>query len=166
MKKILTAVALATLTISTATSVMANTKTTKTFSKWRVDCVKTDKAKACVIAQVLINQKTKQRVISMTVRKPKDEAAKVVLQVPLGVSLAPGLTLAIDNAKPLTIAYKACVPKGCVAEFALADEWIKALGGGTDSTVTVTSLKGEAAPFKFTLTGFADAYAYFTTEAP
>lgn len=166
MKKILIAMALGTLATTMATPVLADTKTSKTFSNWQVECVETDKAKACIMSQVLINQKTKQRVISMMVRKPKGEDGKIVLQVPLGVSLASGATLTLDNAKPVVFAYKACVPKGCVAEFKLTDEWVKALGGGADCTITVTSLKGEAAPFKITLKGFADAYAYFASEAP
>ena len=166
MKNILTLMATGILLTTSASSVLANTKTSKTFFGWQVDCVQTDKAKACAMSQILVNQKTKQRVMSMTIRKPKDEESRVVLQVPLGASLASGVILTLDNAKPVMFVYKTCLPKGCVAEFKLTEEWVTALGGGANCTVSVVGLKGESVPFKIGLKGFTEAYTYFAAEAP
>lgn len=165
MKNILIPMFAATLLAGPA---MANTKTSKTFSGWQVECVENDKTKVknCVMSQTLINQKTKQRVVSVLVRKPKDEPYKLILQVPLGADLSAGVGLTIDTSAPVKVAYKTCMPKTCIAEFELTEAWAKALSGGTNATITVTGLKGESVPFKIALKGFTDAYAWFAAEAP
>lgn len=149
-----------------ASAAGAVTKNSQTFEGWLVECASEGEVKNCVMAQVLVNQKTKQRVASMGLRKLKGETAKLGLQVPLGVDLSAGISLALEGTKAVKIAYRTCVQNGCVGEFELTEAWLKAFSSDGELTLTVSSLTGETVPFKIALKGFAQAHAYFTAEAP
>ncbi len=157
------------LTVSGALSGMAsaNTKTTKSFSGWQVECVELDKdkSKTCIMSEALLNAKTKKRVMSMLIRKTKEGKYKIGLQVPQGADLGAGVLLALDASEPVKIAYKVCLNGSCLAEFDLTEDWSGVLGKGKNVTATITGLNKETAPFKLELKGFAEAYAYLLEQA-
>ena len=50
--------------------------------------------------------------------------------LPLGVSLPGGLSLTVDNGKPVRIRYERCDASGCLAPLALTDTVVKSMRGG------------------------------------
>ncbi len=144
----------------------ADTTTTKTFSNWKVLCVEkdSDKSKQCLMSQTLVNSKTKQAVFTLALRKNQKGEFLADVQVPLGGDLASGLSLTVDDAKPVTVAYKRCIQIGCLAEFTVGDGWKKILGTGKAFKATITGPNDQAVPFSVDLKNFSEAFDSLTTQ--
>ncbi len=144
----------------------ADTTTTKSFGNWKVECVEkdADKSKFCIMSQTLVNAKTKQRVFSFVLNKNKAGELMANIQVPLGGDLASGLSLAVDDSKPVKVAYKRCVQFGCLAEFKLSDDWNRFLGNGKAFIVTLSGDGDQTVPFSIELKNFSDAITYFKSQ--
>ncbi|MEA1673453.1 invasion associated locus B family protein [Nitrospirillum sp. BR 11163] len=90
---------------------------------WSKSCAKTDAgAEICYVEQFAIA--TPQNVMMLHVRvgylSPEGKP-RLILATPLGVLLQPGITLVVDQDKPLTLPFDACQQGGCVAAADLED---------------------------------------------
>lgn len=129
------------------------------FEDWAVQCQQPESAESevCVMfqRQVVDDGRT---LLMMTVREaPNQPEPVVILQVPLGVLLPPGLSISVDDGEPLELPYSLCNNNGCIATFPLRDRMKAALKKGITADVVVTTANGQEAVIDVSLKGFTAA---------
>jgi invasion protein IalB len=129
-------------------------------SGWRVDCTTKAGVIDCAAMDQVTVRGTNQQLIVMTVRIAPDTKKPVVLiQLPLGIAVANGLTLTIGEAPPQTYPIQTCTPGGCFAGTALADRQLESMRTSAQLRVAWGSLEKQTTTVTMPLTGFAACYA-------
>lgn len=115
-----------------------------------------DKTQVCVVTRER-RAATGQLLAAVSLREVKDRKILVVA-VPPGMLLKPGLQIQIDANKPTKAVYSICFPNLCFAEAEVKADYIGALKGGNN--LIVTTLTQQAKPIKFdiSLAGFTKSY--------
>jgi len=148
----------------------ADVPTVQVYQDWRVICpARKDKDKHCTLVSDVADPQTGQAVASLSivteVDKDKKSSKVVVVNVPLGVALEPGLGLKLGG-DTKSAAYKTCVEGGCVAVLPDSDELEKSISDTTDTSIVVAGLDNKSVAVPFSTKGFADARkAYKNSEA-
>ncbi|MFI5013302.1 MAG: invasion associated locus B family protein [Hyphomicrobiales bacterium] len=113
----------------------------------------------CAVEQTAFLSKTGQLVAAVTIRVPPDtRQPTMAIQVPVGLFLPGGVSLQIDDGKPLTLALQTCDLKGCYAGMMVTPEMLAALRAGKKLAITFQSLSKENITIPMQLTNFAQAY--------
>lgn len=119
----------------------------ETYQDWRVACVQT-KVKHCAMLQQQA-RKGGQRVLSMELAAGTDgQGATGTLVLPFGLALHAGVSLQIDD-QPVgdPLAFKTCLPAGCVVPIEFAAGYLGTLRTGTALKVlTKASDSGQVVP--------------------
>ncbi len=103
------------------------------FRDWTARCeVNKEKARpACFVFQNLLLKKENKRLLHVAVGYLTASAQPVAFfTLPLGVSLPGGLSITVDDGKPVRIRYERCDASGCLAPLALTDTLVTSLRGG------------------------------------
>jgi invasion protein IalB len=116
-------------------------RTTATYEDWIVRCEIQSgppQQKICDMAQMAQVQGQANPISRVGIAKPaKGEAVKLVIQLPVNVTLASGVKLAADDKDPGLLApFRRCVPAGCFAELDLKDDTMKKFRAATESWKT------------------------------
>ena len=77
--------------------------------------------------------------------------------VPLGVRLAAGLQLSVDNGEPIQFPYQVCQEQGCRADVPIEPAMLQQLRSGSTATLSMIDPRGERLDLDISLTGFTDA---------
>ena len=102
---------------------------------------------------------TGQFLSSLGVKEIEGEARKLlIIAVPTGRLIQPGLGVQIDNGKLVQAKYSICVPTTCVAELAIDDGFISSMKQGNKVTLTTFNQQAKAIPLEMTLIGFTKIY--------
>ncbi|HEX3209711.1 MAG TPA: invasion associated locus B family protein, partial [Geminicoccaceae bacterium] len=105
---------------------------------WTLHCVTVAQGKpeACEMLQDVANDKG--RVLLMMVgRVPNVDTPGMLILLPLGIALPPGVSLKIDDGDRRPIELKLCAKEGCHAEQApLKPDLLSALKAGSKGTVS------------------------------
>lgn len=113
----------------------------------------------CVIEQSAFIANTGQVLGAVAIRlAPGAQQPVLTVQVPVGLDIASGITLQVDNAKAETLPVQTCELKGCFATLPLTAERLAALKAGKTLNVGFQNLSKQAFTLPFVLTSFADAY--------
>ena len=123
-------------------------RTTATYDDWVVRCETVTgppQQKACDMAQMAQVQGQANPISRVGIAKPaKGEPVRLVIQIPVNVTLAAGVKLQADDKDPGMVApFKRCVPAGCFAELDLKDDAMR-------------KFRAAAAPWKMHLKDAAD----------
>jgi invasion protein IalB len=78
--------------------------------------------------------------------------------VPLGMQLAHGTRVIIDQGQPAQEPYKICFPVGCMSDYPLTDDIIAKMKKGQTITVQAINMQGTPISLPLPLTDFAKAY--------
>lgn len=129
------------------------------FEDWAVQCQQPESADSeiCVMfqRQVLDNGRT---ILMMTVRNdPNRPEPMVMLQVPLGVLLQPGLSISVDDGEPVELDYALCNENGCITTFPLVDRIQDALKKGLAADVVIITADQQEVVVSVSLKGFTAA---------
>lgn len=109
-------------------------KPAQSFEDWALRCQ--DEA-GCVLEQrVLLEDKPAPLLHVALQYSDESRTLNAIVRVPLGVLLAPGLTIAIDSGKPLTIRFHHCRPEGCLALTHVSNQLAAALRRGNSADVS------------------------------
>jgi invasion protein IalB len=137
----------------------------ETYRDWVVRCQIVPAAdgvsptRLCEMAQELSQPETGQRVLTVALQSGPDEQAGLTLITPFGLRLSAGVAIDIDAVRLIQIAFRTCLPQGCVATEVLDKELIDRLTAGTIATAMITSDEGgPPIAIEVSLNGFAAAW--------
>ncbi len=128
---------------------------------WIKRCQKLKSGKTvCLVAQNMITVKPRrQRIASLAVREVRGEKKKYILVVlPLGTLLSPGLTLRVDDKDPYRAAFTICFAEGCHAQLEAPDKLIKQMKAGNIVHLYYVNYARKRIDVQMPLSGFTKSY--------
>ncbi len=131
------------------------------FKDWIMRCEKPNETapEQCHIFQNAKDKDSGRDIAQLAIgRVPDSKAALVIVSLPLGVFLPPGIQLQIDQKEPMRVPIEVCDPNGCRAGFPLTDELAAAFKAGQQLTLSVQDPAGNKASVPFSLSGFTAGY--------
>jgi len=139
-------------------------RTTATYDDWVVRCeiqAGPPQQKICDMAQLAQVQGQANPISRVGIAKPaKGEAVKLVIQLPVNVSVPGGVKIQADDKDPgLMAPFKRCIPAGCFAEVDLKDDTMKKFRAAAQPLKMHLKDGGEHdVAIPLSLKGFAQAY--------
>ncbi len=134
------------------------------------------KKNICLTHHERLDGNTGMVIVSAAVRKVDGQKQpSLMVMVPLGMAIPPGMKAAVYNKeqwaraqkkekvddkelKPLTLKYSLCHPAGCTAEIKVDDGLVKAMKSGGGLMVLALNATGKPVAFPIPLTGFSKAH--------
>ncbi|WP_275287852.1 invasion associated locus B family protein [Halomonas elongata] len=133
---------------------------TQQFQDWQVICPQDASQGPCTMNQVITNTENDQPMMRVVIANPPQADSPVMtFLLPLGVRLAPGLQLSVDNGEPVQFPYQVCQQQGCRADVPLQSSLLQSLRGGTSATLSLIAPDGQRMDLNISLMGFTDAMA-------
>jgi invasion protein IalB len=132
-----------------------------TYSPWTKICVKGQEANAQSVCFTGKEGRidTGLMVIGAVLIEPEGGAAKVLrITLPLGMQLAPGTRVIVDQGQPMNAPYLMCFPNGCMADYEASGELIGKLKKGQSMVVQGVNSQGQAVSIPVPLPEFGKAY--------
>jgi len=134
----------------------------QSFKDWRAKCVAIDgKAKtatSCHIFQDLLQKESGKRVLHIAIgHLPNKQPLAVIITLPLGISLPPGLSLRVDEKDTRQAPLQACFANGCQAAFELEPKWEKLLSAGKSAEVIFYNIHNKPISIPVSLRGISAA---------
>lgn len=135
---------------------------------WTVSCraaMSADGAKTrlCAISQQHVDQRTRQRALSIELR-PDAGGAKGTLSLPFGLVLDKGVSYQLDDgAVGATQRFRTCLPTGCVVDVDFDPRTVASFKTAKALTVKATADGGQEVEFSISLNGFVNAYGRAST---
>jgi invasion protein IalB len=118
----------------------------------------TTKKNLCLI-QEEIYADTGQFIASAAIRTVQDDPKMtLIIGVPPGMLLQPGLQIAVDTGKMQPLMYSICFPNTCFADMDLTADFLKSVRGGKQLMIAAVNQGAQAVSFPLSLSGFAKAY--------
>lgn len=131
----------------------------KQFRDWEVRCPRGGGNDAhCTMTQLVNSPSSNRPVMRVVVAYPPEGSDPVmVFLLPLGVRLAPGMQLQVDNGKEIPFPYQVCMDDACRADLPLQGQLLSQLRGGTKAKVSLFDPNGKRLDTNISLLGFTDA---------
>jgi invasion protein IalB len=124
---------------------------------WRLDCPgEKDTKGGCIVQQTVVQKSTNSAVAQLRIVHGA-AADTLVITVPFGVLIPPGLSIAAGTDPAVAVPYKTCDQLGCIAFEVLSPTQRTQLEQNTTGTITIVGADGKAIPLSFSLRGFSDA---------
>lgn len=132
------------------------------YGSWTLRCedARESRSQACIMFQNLVLRAGGQPVLQFAIGiAPDADTPTVLLSLPLGIALPPGVTMQIDERAPATFPVERCEPDGCRAGMRLRSVTVAQLSAGRQ--LTITFYDGERQPIRvpLSLDGFDAAFA-------
>jgi invasion protein IalB len=114
----------------------------------------------CLTHHERLDGNTGMVLVSAAIRhvEGQDKEALMVM-VPLGMALPPGVQVKVDEKEPVKLQFTLCHAAGCTAEGEATKAVIDQMKTGKQVVVAAINLAGKAIGFPVPLTGFDKAYA-------
>lgn len=130
------------------------------FQDWQLDCVADVSGEdICQLSQAAGVEDDDGSVFLLSISKGEDgRESFAVITVPLGVYLAPGVELRVDNRRPFRVLYEICDTQACYAGFEMSDQVLSAFRRGLDARFRVWVGREQAVEFPVSLRGFSAAW--------
>ena len=138
----------------------AGTVAAEQFRDWAKACRTPEGAETevCFVFQNATPEDGERVVMNLLVHYPPEgEGPVMVVTLPLGLALLPGIRLQVDDGATRQVPFRVCNAGGCKAVVPLADELLAELRRGEQLHVTVASIQGEATRLTTSLLGFTAA---------
>lgn len=134
----------------------------QTFGDWKVKCETIDAAggkKQCFLFQEVSLEAGKPMLNASVGYLGKDNKPMIILTVPLGVFIPPGVGIKIDDTEPVTFHMQICAPDGCQAAAVVDDALLDRLRKGTAAKVAFLNAKRKEVVLSLSLKGFTNGLA-------
>ncbi len=114
----------------------------------------------CLTHHERLDGNTGMVLVSAAIRhvEGQDKEALMVM-VPLGMALPPGVQVKVDDKEPIKLQFTLCHAAGCTAEGEATKAVLDEMKTGKQLVVAAINLAGKAIGFPVPLTGFDKAYA-------
>jgi invasion protein IalB len=130
---------------------------TEVHGDWTVGCQVQGERKHCLVTQQVLDG-NRQRLVAMELA-PAQSGATGNLALPFGLLLASGASLTIDDARPVSLTFRTCLPAGCVVPLTLDAPTLERLKKATTLKITATTADNSSpASFSISPKGLAGAY--------
>jgi len=125
---------------------------------WIKICQKDGEGKSvCLVAKEL-RSANGELIASVAMRDTEGEPKKTLLiAVPPGVLIQPGMRVMIDKGKPEEVKYRICFPNACYGDIELSDQMTNDLKKGNVLIVTALNLQQKPSGYPFRLDTFKTA---------
>ncbi|QNI04744.1 invasion associated locus B family protein [Halomonas sp. SH5A2] len=133
--------------------------TTESFQDWEVRCQRNAEGPTpCAMSQLITQPGNDQPLMQVILDyPPQADDPAMSFFVPLGVRLAPGMQLSVDNGEPIQFPYQVCQEQGCRAVAPIEPSMLQQLRSGTTATLSMIDPSGERMDLDISLIGFTDA---------
>lgn len=129
---------------------------------WTLRCERFNPAadNSCILYQNLVLKAGGQTVLQFAIGiAPGTATPTVLVSLPLGIALPPGITIRIDEGKIAKFPVERCEPEGCQAGMKLRPATIEQLGAGERLEITFYDSNREPIRMPLSLEGFAAGFA-------
>ena len=133
--------------------------TTESFQDWEVRCQRSAEGPSpCAMSQLITQPDSDQPLMQVILDYPPQIDDPVMsFFVPLGVRLAAGLQLSVDNGEPVQFPYQVCLEQGCRADVPIEPSMLQQLRSGSTATLSMIGPRGDRIDLDISLIGFTDA---------
>jgi invasion protein IalB len=121
--------------------------------------------KTCVMSQTLVSEKLKATVSVLTIGKDQTGKLKGSLRLPVGVSLAEGVVVGLEDQTVFTVPYSTCHRSGCFAPFEVSEPMLGQIRKTSKITAVAQRPAQQALNLTFSTRGFPDAYETYLKES-
>jgi invasion protein IalB len=128
-----------------------------TVAAWRLECIGDGKMLECQAMQSLVNRDDGKLVVLVSVRLPPKAQPTMMLQLPLGLSVAEPVQIAVDKGIADKQPVQTCTNAGCFVVMPLDDKFLLAMRTGTTLKVIVQDSTKRPISLDVPLLGFAIA---------
>lgn len=135
------------------------------FEDWRVLCQSEEGRTICQMLQSASVAEDGTEAFLLSISPDQDGGtSSAVVTVPIGVYLAHGIEIRVDQRRPFKVLYEVCDRSGCHAGFKLSGAALSAFKQGLNAKVRVWTSQSQAVEFPFSLRGFSAAYSHYRSE--
>jgi invasion protein IalB len=114
----------------------------------------------CLTHHERLDGNTGMVLVSAAIREVEGQDKKALMvMVPLGMALPPGVQVKVDEGEPVKLQFTLCHAAGCTAEGEATQPVIDQMNKGKQVVVAAINLAGKAIGFPVPLNGFDKAYA-------
>jgi len=146
--------------LSASTLLHGEPRVRETHKDWTVVCDVPSQlqTEVCLIVQQRNLRDSEQPIIRVEIGYAIQTGAPfAVITTPLGVALAAGLSMRIDNGETTQFDYGSCIPKGCVVGAGLTDIQITSMKTGKEAQFTFKDNHSRDIVVPVSLKGFTAA---------
>ncbi|MHB0777390.1 invasion associated locus B family protein [Halomonas sp. WWR20] len=131
---------------------------TQRFQDWEVHCPSDSGQGNCTMTQLVNHPQSDRPLMRVGLAYPPQvDTAVMAFLLPLGVRLAPGLQLSIDNGEPIPFPYQICQQEGCRADIPVDSALLQRLRSGSTATLSLINPQGKRMDLDISLMGFTAA---------
>ena len=132
-----------------------------TFQDWTAGCEQIGGREMCFIGQIVARDGDRKPVMKGVFSRYPDTRDRytLVLTLPLGVMLGPGIQMQIDDGDRFNAAFWRCTPEGCHALVLVDERGLEKLQKGAQLKITFLGPKDKPATFILSLAGFTKGSA-------
>ncbi len=113
------------------------------------------KLNVCLTHHERLDGNTGRVLVSAAIREVDGQNKKALMvMVPLGMALPPGVQVKVDENEPIKLQYTLCHAAGCTAEAEATDKIVEEMKKGKQVVVAAINLAGKAIGFPVPLVGF------------
>lgn len=136
------------------------TSLNETHGDWVIHCEAPGAGSVdCAIQQQQLDKASGQRLLAAELR-PAEGGLAGTLVLPFGLALARGIVLRIDDGATLPLlAFRTCLPVGCLVDLEFAPDALPGLGAGRVLHIEAVADGGAPAPLSLSLSGLGSAVA-------
>ena len=142
------------------------TATIATYGKWTLSCPPYSQDKAeCILSLPAVEKQSGSTFGGMILGHAAD-GMKLVVSLPLGVYLMPGMAMTIGSEQPHAYRYSTCTIQGCVVEIPADDKLLASLRGASQAKLEFAMPNKDNKPYiiPFSIDGFADGDDAFNRD--
>jgi invasion protein IalB len=139
------------------------------FDTWRVRCVATASPSPCVMFQQVSAERTNQILDAVSIAYvPSADRYTMQIMVPLGISIAKGVSIQTDTYTSPVLKYRRCDRNGCYVEMATDKSIIQGIASSSPdgkAKINIVVDNGKAYGLPVYLKGFSAAHDQMVSEA-
>lgn len=137
---------------------------TATYGDWQLLCQEGTTAQGqpgevCALFQNLVDPNNQQPIAQLAAGYWGPQRRRgVIIRVPLGVALQPGVQLEVDGKQITQVPFAECHPDGCQAHALLNDELLQVFRQGNAGQLVIADAMGRQGRIDFSLKGFTKGF--------
>jgi invasion protein IalB len=130
----------------------------ETHGDWRVICAQQAATRTCSFSQQQTAKESRQLVVGVELRATSADTVEGTLVLPFGLAVSRPVTLQVDEGAAMPLAFRTCLPIGCLVPLAFEPATVSALRKGATLQVKTTADNAQEVAFRISLRGFSSAF--------